>query len=218
VRFDPRTINAPRTKVATVKTLSSGDGLKQEVVGTNIKVTMAFPGLIEADAWTVFADGRIAIVRGSNYRIEFINPDGKRGVTATIPYERIRVTEADKAEEMKAVRKQIEDQRGMMKNMIPPGYTIEMDVTPPAAWPSVYPPLSPLGALAAPDGRLWVKRAVPARIDREQWDVIDRAGKLVARWQLPPKINIIALGTGVVYATRTDADDLRYVQRIDLPR
>jgi len=91
-------------------------------------------------------------------------------------------------------------------------------VTEPPSWSAEYPPLAILGVMPAPNGDLWVKRAVPARLDRERWDVIDRSGRLVARWQLPPGVNLVALGTGSVYTVRIDEDDLRYVQRVELPR
>ena len=65
---------------------------------------------------------------------------------------------------------------------------------------------------------MWVKRATPIRAGREQWDVIDPAGKLVARWQLPVKVTLVAVGQNTVYTVRTDDDDLRYVQRVELPR
>jgi hypothetical protein len=48
--------------------------------------------------------------------------------------------------------------------------------------------------------------------------VIDGTGKLVASWRLPPKTTIIAVGQGVVYSVRTDADDLRYIQRVEIPK
>ena len=216
VRFDPRVVNSPRTRIGRVRTASAG---KQDVqaVGTNIRITAPFPGFVPADAWTVFPDGRVAIVRGANYRVEFIAPDGRRTVTATIPYEHFRFTDADRKTEMDAANKQLADQKAMMKKLVPPGYTIEFQMTAPTQWPAEYPPISLLGVLAAPDGRLWVKRGMPERIGREQWDVIDQAGKLVARWQLPPKITLVAVGQGTVYTVRKDEDDLRYVQRVELP-
>ncbi|HWP03050.1 MAG TPA: hypothetical protein VNL96_06315, partial [Gemmatimonadaceae bacterium] len=88
----------------------------------------------------------------------------------------------------------------------------------PASWPDKYPPVAPMGAMAAPDGRLWVKRSVPVRIGREMWDVIGPDGRLVARWRLQPKTSLVALGRDAIYAVRTDEDDLRYIQRIVLPR
>jgi hypothetical protein len=61
-----------------------------------------------------------------------------------------------------------------------------------------------------------VKRATPIRVGREQWDVIDPSGKLVASWRLPARTTLVAVGQGVVYTTRTDEDDLRYIQRVEI--
>jgi hypothetical protein len=110
------------------------------------------------------------------------------------------------------------EQNKMMQRMMPNGAKMEIEVVPPATWPAQYPPLSPLQALAAPDGRLWVRRAVPERDGRQQWEVIDATGTLVARWRLAAREELVAVGTGVVYTTRRDEDDLRYVRRVDLPR
>jgi hypothetical protein len=95
---------------------------------------------------------------------------------------------------------------------------VEFEMLPPESWPEHYPPVAPLGAIAGPDGRLWLKRSIPFRAGYEMWDVIDAAGKLVARWRLPAKTTLIGVGQGAVYTARTDEDDLRYVQRVELPR
>src|SRR6185369_11450766 len=99
-----------------------------------------------------------------------------------------------------------------------PNVTLDVTVAPPPSWPSEYPPLALLSVLAAPNGDLWVKRSVPVKLDHERWDVIDRSGKLVARWRLPSKTTVVAVGTGSVYTTRTDEDELRYVQQVEIPR
>jgi hypothetical protein len=218
VKFDPRDISSPRTKIARLRFFNAGS-MKQEVAGgTNLKMTMPYMGMGIADGWAMFPDGRIAIVRGSNYAVEFILPDGRPGVKTVIPYEHHKLGESDKKLEMDAARDLMKEQMPMIKKMLPPGWTIQFDLLPPPSWPAEYPPISIIGVRAAPDGRLWVQRIVPKRIDREQWDVIDAAGKLIARWQLPPKTTIVATGDGVVYTARTDEDDLRYVQRVRLPR
>jgi hypothetical protein len=213
VRFDPRGKGA-RTEVTKLRFPTSGKP-EMKVNGTAIKMTMAFPGLVASDPWTVFPDGRIAIVRGATYTVEIIGTDGKKTST-TIPYETFKVTDADQKAEMDEARKQMKDQGKAVQKMMPANMTMDMEMLPPAEWPSNYPPVSPLGALAAPDGRLWVKRSIPFRVGREQWDVIDPAGKLVARWRLPAKTTIVAVGQGVVYTTRTDEDDLRYLQRVEI--
>jgi hypothetical protein len=92
------------------------------------------------------------------------------------------------------------------------------EIVQPTSWPTHYPAISPLQAIAAPNGDLWVKRATPARLDREMWDVIDRSGRLVGRWRLPAKTTVVAVGVNnTLYTVRSDEDDLRYLQRVALP-
>jgi hypothetical protein len=216
VRVDPRN-KSVRTELARVRFPTSGKPeMKQN--GTSIKMSMAYPGLVASDPWTVFPDGRIAIVRGANYTVEFIGADGKKSAPTRIAYEPIKVTEADQKAEMDEARKQMKDQAKTVQKMMPAGISMEFELLAPADWPANYPAVSPLGALAAPDGRLWVRRSIPFRSGHEEWDVIDQAGKLVARWKLPAKTTIVAIGQGVVYTVRTDEDDLRYLQRVEIGR
>lgn len=215
VRFDPR--QAARTELTKVRFPVSG---KPEIsrAGNSMKYTMAYPGLIAADAWAVFPDGRIAIVRGATYTIEFIAPDGTKSTAGRIAYQPIRVTAADQKAEMDEAKRQMAEQGKVAQKMMPAGFSLEMELLPPANWPANYPAVSPLGAIAAPDGRLWVKRSIPFRTGREQWDVIDANGKLVTSWRLPAKTTLVAVGQGAVYTVRTDEDDLRYLQRVEIGR
>jgi len=217
VRMDPRDANA-RTEIARVRFPTSGKPEVQMLSETSIKLTMAYPGLVASDPWTVFADGRVAIVRGATYAVEFISPSGTRSSPVRVPYEPIKVTDADRKAEMDSAQKQLRDQSKTMQKMMPPNVQMQFELLPPANWPDNYPAVAPLGLLAAPDGHLWVKRAVPVRVSREQWDVLDRTGKVVARWRLPAKITMVAVGDGVVYTVRTDEDDLRYIQQVTIPK
>lgn len=215
VRFDPR--QAARTEVTKLRFPISG---KPEISrsGNSMKYTMAFPGFVAADPWAVFPDGRIAIIRGATYTVEFIAPDGTRSTTGRIPYQPVKMTEADQKAEMAEARRAMQEQGKVVQKMLPAGFSMDFELLPPANWPANYPAVAPLNALAAPDGRLWVKRNMPFRLGREQWDVIDATGKLVASWRLPAKTTIATVGQGVAYTVRTDADDLRYIQRVEIPR
>ena len=216
VKIDPRG-KVPRAELARVRFPISGKpDIKMN--GTAMKYTMAYPGLVASDPWTVCPDGRIAIVRGANYSVEFIAPDGKKSAPTRIAYSPIRVTAADQKAEMDEARRVMQEQGKAAQKMMPAGMTMDFELLPPASWPANYPPVAPLGALAGADGRLWVKRSTPIRIGREQWDVIDQGGKLVASWRLPAKTTLVAVGQGVVYTTRTDEDDLRYLQRVEIGR
>lgn len=216
VRFDARNASE-RTEVARVRFPMSGNPQMQQS-GNSFKYSMAYPGLVAADAWAVFNDGRMAIVRGASYTVELVGADGRTTGSVRIPYDRIPVTDADRKAEMDEAKRQMEEQGKAAQKMMPAGISMEFELLPPASWPDAYPPISPLGALAAPNGDLWVRRAIPIRVGRDQWDVLDRSGKLVARWRLPAKTTIVAIGQGVVYTVRTDEDDLRYVQRVEVPR
>ncbi|HJU75175.1 MAG TPA: hypothetical protein VJ717_15645 [Gemmatimonadaceae bacterium] len=216
VRVNARDKSA-RTELARIRFRVSGKP-EMQVSGSNIKYKMAFPGLVASDAWTVFPDGRIAIIRGASYSVEFINSDGKRIAPVQIAYERIRVTDEDKKAEMDEARREIAEQQKAMRKVMPANVNMTFELTPPDKWPNEYPPVAGVAALPAPNGSLWIKRAIPVRRGREQWDVIDRSGKLAARWLLPRKTTIAAVGPDMLYAVRTDEDDLRYLQRVQVPK
>ena len=213
VQFDPR--QPARTEVTKLRFPVSG---KPQIsrAGNAIKYTMAYPGLIASDPWTVFPDGRIAIVRGAPYTVEFVSADGRKSAPVRIAYEPVKLTAEDQKAEMDEARRLMTEQGKVAQKMLPAGFSLDFELIPPASWPANYPAVAPLGALAGPDGRLWVKRSTPFRVGREQWDVIDQAGKLVARWRLPAKTTLVAVGQGVVYTVRTDEDDLRYLQRVEV--
>ena len=216
VRF-PLAHDAKFTTIDAIRTPQS-PGRKQTPTASGVKIELPYFGVAVADAWTAFPDGRVAVIRGANYTIEFISRDGKKTPPIAIPYERIKLTDADKPIELAAFRKVMSDAMGMIRKTLPAGFTLDIEVTPPASWPAEYPPIGLLVAFPAPNGNVWVRRSIPSRIDREQWDVISQAGKVVARWQLPPKTTLSAVGADAVYTVRTDEDDLRYVQRVVLPK
>lgn len=215
VRYDPR--QAARAEITKLRFPISG---KPEIsrAGNSMKYTMAFPGFVAADPWAVFPDGRIAIIRGATYTVEFIAPDGTKSTAGRIAYQPVKLTEADQKAEMAEARRAMQEQGKAAQKMLPAGFSMDFELLPPASWPANYPPVAPLSAMAAPDGRLWVKRNMPFRLGREQWDVIDATGKLVASWRLPAKTTIVAVGQGVAYTARTDEDDLRYIQRVEIPK
>lgn len=216
VRVDARD-KTSRTEIARVRARSTGNP-EMERSGNTLKYTMAFPGLVASDVWTVFPDGRVAIVRGGPYTVEFIAADGKHSTPVAVPYERFKVTDDDRKAELDQARREVQEQRKAVQKMLPANISMTFELTPPDKWPNEYPAVAGFASIPGADGKLWVKRAIPVRRGREQWDVIGRAGNLVARWQLPPKVTVVAAGDGVVYTVRTDEDDLRYIQRVPLPK
>lgn len=217
IRFDPRATGAARTTLGRVRFPTSGKP-EMQVEGQVIKYKMAFPGLVTADSWAAFPDGRVAIVHGSTYTVEMIAPNGTRTTGRPIAYDRVPVTQADKDAEMAEAKRVLAEQMKAAQRSMPPGFSLDINMTPPATWPATFPAITPMAVLAAPDGMLWVRRSTPIRLDRELWDVIDASGALVGRWRAPARTKIIGVGAGVVYTVRLDEDDLQYLGRVEVRR
>ena len=216
LRFDLRA-NSKKDTLGIVK-YPTGNSKMEVLSQTQFKYTFGVPGLTPSDAWAVFPDGRVAFVYGDGYRVQFVAPNGTKGPMTPVPYDRIPMSEADRKAEVDNVNKQMAAQEPAIRRQMPPTIQMAFEVVPPASWPTHYPPISPLQAIAAPNGDLWVKRATPAQVDREMWDVIDRNGRLVGRWRLPAKTTVVAVGVNnALYTVRTDEDDLRYLQQVSLP-
>jgi hypothetical protein len=67
-------------------------------------------------------------------------------------------------------------------------------------------------ATFASDGRLWVKRTVPAG-EPTVFDVIDRSGRVVEQVMLPVGRRLVGFGARDVYLVFRDGVDLEYLER-----
>lgn len=59
--------------------------------------------LPQVDEWTILPDGSIAVVRGSDYRVEYFSADGAR-TSARVPFEWQRLSDEDKVTFMDSVK------------------------------------------------------------------------------------------------------------------
>ena len=64
---------------------------------TGVRMTSYINPLPVVDEWAVMSDGAIAIVRGRDYRVDFISADGTRTKGEKVPYDWQRLTDEDKA-------------------------------------------------------------------------------------------------------------------------
>lgn len=61
-----------------------------------VSVTAQMNPLPVIDDWAVLADGSIALVRGRDYHIDWVRPDGSRSSSPKMPFEWQRMTDEDK--------------------------------------------------------------------------------------------------------------------------
>jgi hypothetical protein len=76
-----------------------------------VRMTSTMNPLPVTDDWAVLSDGTIAIVRGREYRVEFIGADGARTVADKIPFEWQRLTDEDKVAFIDSTRAAMERRR-----------------------------------------------------------------------------------------------------------
>jgi hypothetical protein len=63
------------------------------------------------DDWAVLADGSIAIVRGQDYHVDFIHPDGRVSISPKIAFDWQRLTDEDKSAVIDSTRTAMEKAR-----------------------------------------------------------------------------------------------------------
>jgi hypothetical protein len=173
-----------------------------------------------ARLFTVTTDGKVVLLSPDPYRVSFI-ADGKQTDGPVIPFTRLRVTDADKAEWRAERTRPVASIMYNRGGGTTAGYTQPRPVEEPDAWPDVLPPYT-IGNTSgqrvhvAPNGMIWIERAVNAGTPA-LYDVLTPAGALAYRVTLPKRTHIVGFGANGIYAVRLDDDDLEYLQRLRFP-
>jgi hypothetical protein len=169
------------------------------------------------DDWVALPDGGVAVVRASDYHIDWFSSTGVRSSGPTVATPRIAVTEADRSEARKA---RLAAMRGATPRGRPggPARALPNDLRlPELTFPPFKPPFEMGTAYARPNGAVWVLRSRAASDPAIVYDVFTRAGGLVARVELPRATRVIGFGNGTLYTVRTDDDDLQFLELFRIP-
>ena len=167
--------------------------------GQPTSISITTNPLAAGDLTAMFADGAVAIARVNPYRVDWILANGGRVVGSPLPFTRIPVTEREKNAVM--MRQAARSGRGPAA----PGSIDD--------WPEVIPPFLTGALLAAPDGRLWIRRTPTAQVPETIYDVVDRNGKVAARLTMSPNEAIAGIGRTMLYSLVTDDDGVQHLRR-----
>jgi hypothetical protein len=191
----------------------------------NMRVTVGGSNpLTPRDEWTVFPDGKIAVVRVADYHVDWILPNKSVVRSAPIRFTPLRVGDADKAEEEALRNRNRQNQMSVSMSMgaggaqrsasMGPGPNAP-PLTPLEDWPDVKPPFRAGAASvqARPNGELWVRRTERAGAKGTLYDVINSQGAVSHQVRIPDGWTLVGFGNGTVYTTKLDEDDLVYLQR-----
>ncbi len=172
------------------------------------------------DGWSVGPDGSVAVVRVSDYHVDWVRPDGSVVSGAPVPFEPVKVKDADKeawAEDLAAngMMMMVSNENGRMNARMRRGggRTPGVDGF---EWPEVKPPFAPESVRVDPAGYVWVERYVPAG-DSPVLDVFDAEGNRVASVKIPVRSSLRAFGDGTLYLTRRDDLGFQYLERYVRP-
>jgi len=109
VALDTRTLDTasffkiPKTRV----NVTQGDNGR-------VSVSMMMNPMPVVDDWTLLPDGTLAVVRGADYHIDWLAPDGSRTSTAKIPFEWQRLTDDAKVILLDSAKTAMEAARASM--------------------------------------------------------------------------------------------------------
>lgn len=164
------------------------------------------------DGWGVAPDGRVAVARSGQYRVDTRAAAGSRATGPAVGATPFRVSDRDKQEFLRGMR----NAPRMVRSFGSGNATAPTPPEPRAEdyeWPEYKPFFDANSVRMSPMGELWVMRYRAAGDEIPVYDIFDANGRLVRRVSLPMKTRVVGFGEGTVYTVRTDEDDLQYLQR-----
>jgi hypothetical protein len=207
--FDKRTADT----LGVLKIASFMRSMTTMTADTRISRTSIVQPYPMIDVWTLLSDGTVAVVRGIDYHVDWISPDGARSSSPKMPFDWRRITDDDKTRIIDSVKAIQALSRARMDSVykargINPA-TVSMsvqDVVPPSQLPDFFPPVRDAGITADPDGNLWVLPTTSSSAKNGLlYDVINRKGEIFERVQLPTGCALSAAARGgVVYLLCTE--------------
>lgn len=174
------------------------------------------------DGWALSSDGWLVVVRSEPYRAEWYGPGGETVVGSPIDYQRFPVTMEDRRNHVRdflmgsAIAGRGED-GGMGHVPAEAQSSAEVNrIARDGLFADELPPFVPGMVFAAGDGLLWVQRSLPAG-SVPTFDVLGRTGERIAAVILPAGRRVVGFGSGTVYATVANEDDLLTLERYRTP-
>jgi hypothetical protein len=192
-----------------------------------VKYGLPYVAFDRQDIWQASADGRIALVRSSDYHVEWLEPGGRMTRGPAVGFSVVPVTERDKVDYMRTFLENTSmggrgngsaNPTGLSKvpdEMLAPERVKEMAAQNPFA--KTKPPFTDVMPRMGPDQSLWVERSLPAGAPR-MFDVFDASGRPSLRVHLPPGRRLVSVGRAGIYLAAVNADGLETLERYQLPR
>ena len=193
------------------------------------------------DEWAVLSDGTIGIVRGHDYHVDWIHPDGTKTSSGKMQFDWKRLTDDDKQRLIDSVRTVQDSQAAQFARSTRPGsnasmggkevtsegsvkeagpLAIDFELARPDEIADYYPPVRLNAAIPDRDGNMWILPTTSAQSKNGElvYDVVNPAKGLFERVRLPKGRSIAGFGSGgVVYLVSGDGITGFYLERSVVP-
>jgi hypothetical protein len=217
VRWDRRTgvmDTVARVKRPEMKRSASGGA------GDRSVRIMPVP-LSPEDAWAVAPDGRVAVARAPDYRVDWIAPNGRVVSGEPVAYDPVRIRSADRGEWLEGLggglRVSLSVENGQRRVSLARGPGGQGGPDPERLeWPEFKPPFMASSVCVAPTGDVWVRRHVPAGRPGAI-DIFGADGRRRRSLMLPPDRRIVGFGRGVLFLVHSDEMGLQWLERYRRP-
>ncbi|UCG85821.1 MAG: hypothetical protein JSW71_18190, partial [Gemmatimonadota bacterium] len=188
---------------------------------SNQRVSISPVPLSPQDGWAAAKDGRVAVVRTSPYRVDWVQTDGSVIQGSAVDYQPVRIGTDEKVAYLEdrqrnsvSVSIQVENGRRSMTFGRGGSRSGEPDLDA-YEWPRYMPAFDASRVEVSLQGEVWVRRFLEAS-ELPTYDVFDGAGQLVRRVVLPEARELVGFGEGVIYVARIDEFDLQWLEKYEM--
>jgi hypothetical protein len=171
---------------------------------------------------TMLRDGTLAIVRGADFHVDWIDPAGRATSSPKVPF---AWQKADDARKQRAIDSTVHKWQSLYDAMAAQrsgatrgergGVSLAPQVVRPASLadlPDYVPPFGEHAVDSDADGNVWIRTTT--MVDgRPVYDVVNRRGELIDRLQLPAFRTIAGFGPGVIYMAVQTQDGKVHLER-----
>jgi hypothetical protein len=178
------------------------------------KTTVKRHPLPAVDDWVVLPNGSLALIRGGDFHIDWIDQNGKRSSSGKMSFPWRRLTEGAKVAFMDSVRfatdtalaaQEFRLAERLKGTGIESPQPVEPDYIAPSELPDSFPAFEPNSTHADPDGIIWI-RTTQRLHGRPVYYLVSRRGEVIDRLQLPAGRTIAGFGRShTVYLANVDA-------------
>lgn len=166
------------------------------------------PMVATIDGWAVLSTGAVAIVRGGDYHIDILYPDGSRISTPRLPFAWRRLSDADKQAKIDSARRIVDSLRlaGSDPYMLvirnPATLRADtihpvLDYPKPDQLADYIPPIRANAVFPDADGNLWILPTTTASATEGLvYDMVNSRGELYRRVKVPKGAAVVGFGPG----------------------